>query len=688
MKDKRQKTRKIGLGTKIIAVTLTMQLVALIILSMFVINTVTKNTKEATINNMETVAQERGLIIENYVQQAEKTLMAYSRAGEILELLQNPTDAAIAAKTQAYTEKFSADVSNLEGLYASEWNTHVLTHTNAKVIGITTREGDPLKALQDAMLAQNGGVYNTGIIISPASGQQIVSMYMAVLDSSGKPAGLVGGGIFTNGLIETLDSLSMNGMENATYCMVNVKNGQYIFNENPEKVAQVAEESYVVDLCAKLADQQENVSSYIEYTENGEKYISTYLYMATYGWALMITDNEDEIFATTNQMRLAVIVICVVTMALLMVLSLVVIRRMLRPMKSIERSIVALQNLDITDNQEIVAHAARSDELGSIAKATQTLIQAMQEITGMLGDCCDTLDAKANRLHDSAVELVEDATDTVATSEQLSASLESTNEAVSNVTQEINNINNFVGDIRAEIANSVKNSDAIIEDAKAMQNQADYAFRNGQNALEETRTSVKEAITNLNSLMKINELASEILSIAGQTNLLSLNASIEAARAGEQGRGFAVVAGEIGTLADTSKATASNIQEICGKANESIAEVGKCFENIMAFIEKDVVEQFKDFANKSTGYSVAVDGIKGQLDQISHAVKSLEDSVSQISENISDVNHITDENRSAIGVTVNKNENTAQIAGDIQDQSEENKQLAQRLEEVIGRFTR
>lgn len=688
MKEKRQKTRKIGLGKKIIAVTLTMQLVALIILSMFVINTVTKNTREATINNMETVAQERGLIIENYVQQAEKTLMAYSRAGEILELLQNPTDATIAAKTQAYTEKFSADVSNLEGLYASEWNTHVLTHSNAKVIGITTREGDSLKALQDAMLAQNGGVYNTGIIISPASGQQIVSMYMAVLDSSEKPAGLVGGGIFTNGLIETLDSLSMNGMENATYCMVNVKNGQYIFNEDPEKVAQVAEESYVVDLCAKLADKQENVTSYIEYTENGEKYISTYLYMANRGWALMITDNVDEIFATTNQMRLAVIVICVVTMVLLMVLSLVVIQRMLRPMKSIERSIVALQNLDITDNQEIVAHAARSDELGSIAKATQTLIQAMQEITGMLGDCCDTLDAKANSLHDSAVELVVDATDTVATSEQLSASLESTNEAVSNVTQEINNINNFVGDIRAEIANSVKNSDAIIKDAKAMQNQADYAFRNGQNALEETRTSVKEAITNLNSLMKINELASEILSIAGQTNLLSLNASIEAARAGEQGRGFAVVAGEIGTLADTSKATASNIQEICGKANESIAEVGKCFENIMAFIEKDVVEQFKDFANKSTGYSVAVDGIKGQLDQISHAVKSLEDSVSQISENISDVNHITDENRSAIGVTVNKNGNTAQIAGDIQNQSEENKQLAQRLEEVIGRFTR
>lgn len=688
MSKKKEKTRKFGLGAKIIAVTLVTQTVVLAFLSIFVINTVTKNTRETTINNMQMIAQERGLIIENYVQQAEKTLMAYSRAAEILQILQNPTNPTIAANTQAYTEKFSADIENLEGLYASEWNTHVLTHTNPEVIGITTREGESLKALQDAMLAQNGGVYNTGIIISPASGQQIVSMYMAVLDKSGNPAGLVGGGIFTSGLIDTLDSLGMSGMENASYCMVNIRNGQYIFNEDSEKVAQPAEASYIVDLCEKLADQQEDVADCVEYTENGKKYVTTYLYMAKRGWILMITDDEAEIFASANQMKMAVCFICVVTLILLMIISFAVIQKMLQPMKSIERSIIALQNLDITDNNEIRNYARRSDELGSIAKAMQTLIQSMQEITEMLGDCCDTLDEKANRLHDSAIELVEDTTDTVASSEQLSASLESTNEAVFNVTQEISNINSFVGDIRVELVNSVKSSDAVIESAKEMKNQADYAFRNGQSTLEETKTSVKEAITNLNGLMKINELASEILSIANQTNLLSLNASIEAARAGEQGRGFAVVAGEIGTLADTSKTTASNIQEICGKANESIAEVGKCFKNIMEFIERDVVEQFKDFANKSTGYSESVDAIKGQLDQISNAVVSLEASVIQISESISDVNHITDENKSAIGVTVDKNEKTAQIAGSIQEQSDENKKLAKRLEEVIGKFTR
>lgn len=676
----------LGLGQKIIICMLVMQIVVMTILSVLVVSSITKDIRKTMTNSMLTIAQERSQIIKNYVSESERMLTSYSRAGEILDIMQNPEDPEIVAAAQAYTEKFSGDIPNLEGVYASEWNTHVLAHTNANVVGITTREGDPLKALQDAMLAADG-VYNTGIIISPASGQQIVSMYMAVYDEQGNPAGLVGGGIFSKGLIEILDNLTMDGMENATYCMVNTTNGQYIFHADSERVATPAEEDYIVSLCEQMQGVTEDASGYIEYTQDGEEYISTYYYMADHGWLFMVSDNQKEIFASANQMTVMLIIFCVAALLILIAVSLVIVGRMLKPIKSIEGGIVSLQNFNIADNKEIQKYCSRSDELGSIANATEILIHSLQEITGTLKDCCTTLEDKANNLHRSSYDLVEDVTDNKATTEELSAALESTNEVVSNVNSEIKNIDNVVNVILESISDSIQTSNSIIGSAQDMQAKADDAYRNGQDTLTQTKGSVEEAMSSLSSLTKINELASEILNIAGKTNLLSLNASIEAARAGEAGRGFSVVAGEIGTLADTSRNMASSIQAICSETNDSIKVVNNCFDSILTFIETEFVGQFKDFAEKSTGYSISVNAIKEQLDEVDNAVKQLEDSVRQISQNVVEVNNITDENRSAIATIVEKSESTAQIADMIQEQAEQNKGLAQELDNLIGRFT-
>lgn len=679
--------RRITLGQQIIVAMLIMQSAVMAFLSGMVVAGITKNTRAEAIDNMETIVQERSRIVENYIEKSETILASYSRAGEILSVMKNPNSATAVAAAQAYTEKFSGDIDNLEGLYASEWDTHVLVHTNPAVVGITTRTGDPLKALQDAMLATDG-VYNTGIIISPASGAQIVSMYMAVYNENGKPAGLVGGGIYTEGLVESLDNLSLNGMENAAYCMINAKDGKYIFNADSEKVAMEAEEEYFIKLCNQYADATEDASGYIEYKDGGEKYISAYYYMANRGWLFMLADNSSEIFASTNAMKVKLIVFCVAVLLVEVGVSIVIVGKMMKPMKSIEDGIVALQKFNIAENAEIKKYYNRGDELGSISKATGVLIDSMRAITQTLQDCCSVLEVKANGLHVSATELVEDVTDNVATTEELSASLENTNTAIANVNSEIGTVNSAVEEILQGIIGSVKTSDNVIDSAREMQMQADAAYKSGQEALDTTMTSVKEAIASLNSLSRINELASEILNIANQTNLLSLNASIEAARAGEAGRGFAVVAGEIGSLADTSKTTATNIQAICGEANDSIASVNNCFNSIVSYLEKEVVGQFKDFVDKSTGYSTAVDMIRTQLDSINGAVQQLKQSIDQIKENIGDVHNITDENSNAIGTIVEKNENTARIVDTIQEQSEQNKEIAKQLDDLIGKFER
>lgn len=249
------KNKSIG----IITIILIAQIIVMAVVYYFVNFSVTGSIKENAVKTMETVSQERSQIIENYIVDTENYLTAYSRAGEIKALLEDPSNPAAVKEAQAYTERFSKDREYLEGIYTSDWQTNVLAHTNPKVVGITTREGEALSALQKLLL-DSEKVYNAGIIISPASKTQIISIYQACYDENNNPVGLVGGGIFTEGLVNILDSLPAEGMKQLNYYLVNTKTGEYIFHSDKDKITKVAEEPYIKDILQQIKDGESSGS--------------------------------------------------------------------------------------------------------------------------------------------------------------------------------------------------------------------------------------------------------------------------------------------------------------------------------------------------------------------------------------------------------------------------------------------
>lgn len=97
MREKQKKTQ-ISLSQKIIISMLSMQIVVMTILSVFVVYTITTDIRNSTINSMNTIVEERSQIIKNYVDEAEGTLTAYRRAGEIYNIMKNPENPAIVAE--------------------------------------------------------------------------------------------------------------------------------------------------------------------------------------------------------------------------------------------------------------------------------------------------------------------------------------------------------------------------------------------------------------------------------------------------------------------------------------------------------------------------------------------------------------------------------------------------------------
>ena len=643
--------------------------------------------RDTAVDNMQTSLEARTAIIEEYVDKAEKLLIAYSKAPVVAELLRAPQDARAVKAAQGYTEDFYAGLEGWEGIYIAEWNTHVLTHSNPAVVGITTREGEPLKQLQDAMTAA-GDIYNTGIIISPASQQLALSLYCPVYDTDGRTIlGYVGGAQFAESLKELLDGLSVKGMEDARDYMINTAAGVHIFDEDQERMAMPIEDTMLRDVISAVSGGGSSGGS-MEYTsEEGVKCIAVYQAMEERGWAVVLSDSQSEIYREAYASRNILALICAGAYVLIVVLAWISVKLCVKPLDVVKKSIIRMKNLELKAPDELGKYVGGKSETGQIASAMDSLYDILRGIVSTLQGCTDSLEQSTSTMNDATNTLIEYVGDNSATTQQLAASIITTNGAIGNVVSEIEKISELVGYVADKVKTGDEKSRQLIQTAENMKSMAGNALQEAGVKIRQNRSNMGAAMVNLQSLARVNEMAKQILDIASQTNLLSLNASIEAARAGEQGKGFAVVAQEIGNLASNSSATAKQISDICGEINTNIANVRECVDDIISFMEGDVSQNFQEFVGMANEYGKSVADIRGAIWDIEESSNGFVASIASIRDRMSVIQSASKENEIGVDEIVAKVERTNATAEELQNVSRTNRNNAREISSVVEQFT-
>ena len=644
--------------------------------------------QESAMENMSTSLAAKSEIVEQYVDSAEKLLISFSKAPVVAEFLKNPGNAELQKKAQDYTESYFAGLEGWEGIYISEWNTHVIAHSNTSAVGMVMREGESLEKLQNSITAA-GDVYNTGMIISPASKRMVLSLYAPVYDKDGSTIlGIVGGAQLAETLQSVLEGLHVEGMENEKNYMINTEKEVHIFNEDASLMAAPIEDEMLLSVIDAIRSNSAEVTGSLEYVDgDGVKSVAMYRAIPERNWAVVVSDSKDEIFAKADASRNAFGLICICVYAVIPILCYLAVSLCVKPLKVVEKAVVRLQKLELEAPEELKKYIGAGSEAGQIATAMDSLYETFRKIVSTLRECTATLNDSTDKMNHASHMLIEGMGDNSATTEELAASIATTNSAIEQVVNEILTISELVEKVEEKVKAGDRKSENLLETAQSMREMADTTLTGTGERIEKNRKHVEDAMVNLKSLTRINDMAKQILDIANQTNLLSLNASIEAARAGENGRGFAVVAQEIGTLASNSSETAKEIQDICKNINDNIQNVQGCIDDIMGFMEGDVSDKFKEFANIANEYSTSVVEIRDAIGEIEDTSNGVVNSVMSIREKMDVIHTASSENEIGMGEIVNKIEQTNQTAEELESVGKANQENAQAISTIVEKFS-
>jgi len=212
------------------------------------------------------------------------------------------------------------------------------------------------------------------------------------------------------------------------------------------------------------------------------------------------------------------------------------------------------------------------------------------------------------------------------------------------ITETLNNFGHEIEDVVASVKNIDANTKAISSKSDSSNKELEYLIDSINNIRTTFNSFMDKLLVLDNDIGKITEITNLINSVAEQTNLLSLNAAIEASRAGEAGRGFSVVADEIRKLAEQTKSSSEEINNLIidiGKENSALMNSSRDVQreierqdtvaNTTISSFREIIESLQEIAPLIYSINNLVANISQEKDSILEKVASL----SSVSEEVS-----------------------------------------------------
>ncbi len=326
------------------------------------------------------------------------------------------------------------------------------------------------------------------------------------------------------------------------------------------------------------------------------------------------------------------------------------------------------------------------DEIAQMGNGINVFIKSLQGIMKKITNSSNALDKMVNEVQESVSSVNLNACDISAGMQELSSSMEEVSATVFTIN---NNANTIVSHVK-ELADASKDlssyADGMKKRAAHIEQDAVANKNDASNVVSGILESLQKAVDDSKSVERVGDLTEEILSISSQTNLLALNASIEAARAGEAGKGFAVVADEIRQLADSSRETAGNIQNINNMVIAAVKELVRNSDIIIKYLQESVLPAYDNFLSGGEQYKKDSSHVDHIVMKFSEMSVNLDKLMSEISEAMSGIATAVDESANAVTTAATNTGDLVREIDQISTKTQNNHKIAKQLKVEAGKF--